>query len=72
MKANIGTIDKVFRTIIAGLFIVLYFTHTIEGVPGIILLLLAGVFLITGFISRCPLYTPLGINTIKTEKIRKP
>jgi hypothetical protein len=67
MKKNMGTIDKVIRILVAVVVAVLYFTHVISGTLGIILLVLAGVFVITSFISFCPLYTLLGINTTKKE-----
>ena len=69
MKKNIGTIDKTIRILLAALFIILFFTNTVTGLFGVILLVFAGVFLITSFVSSCPLYIPFGIKTIKTEKI---
>ena len=47
MKTNIGTIDKVIRIALAIVFAVLYFTGTVSGTMGIILLVLGGVFLLT-------------------------
>ncbi|MFI5144579.1 MAG: DUF2892 domain-containing protein [Ignavibacteria bacterium] len=70
MKKNMGTIDKTIRILLAIVFIFLFFTKTVTGVLGIILLVFAGIFLITSLVSSCPLYTPLGIKTIKTEKIK--
>lgn len=68
MKANIGTIDKVVRILAAVVILVLYFTGQISGTAAIILLILAGVFIITSFMSFCPLYFPFGISTRKKEK----
>ena len=67
MKKNMGTADKTIRIILAVLFAVLYFTGTVSGLLGIILLVLGIVFLITSFVSFCPLYTVAGINTSKTK-----
>lgn len=67
MKKNMGKADKILRILIGLLFLVLYITGTIGGVLGIILLILSVMFIVTGFISYCPLYHPLGINTIKKE-----
>ena len=63
MKNNMGTIDKVIRILIAALVIVLYFTHVISGTLAIILLIFAGIFILTSFLSFCPLYLPFGIST---------
>ena len=58
-----GTADRVIRLIIAAVIGVLYYTGTISGTLGIVLLVLAGVFVLTSFISFCPLYIPFGIST---------
>ncbi|GAB4114742.1 MAG TPA: DUF2892 domain-containing protein [Spirochaetota bacterium] len=65
MQKNMGTIDRLLRTIIAIVIIVLYFTGQITGTAAIILGILAVVFLLTSAVSFCPLYVPLKINTKK-------
>jgi len=65
MKKNMGTIDKVIRILVAVTIAILFFTEVITGTLGIILLVLAAVFVLTSLISFCPLYLPLGINTCK-------
>ncbi len=69
MKKNMGLVDKIIRFIVAALLAVLYFTNIITGTLGLVLLILAVVFLLTSFISFCPLYLPFGISTCsrKTE-----
>jgi hypothetical protein len=67
MKKNMGTIDKVIRILVAVVVAVLYFTHVISGTLGIILLILASVFVVTSVISFCPLYLPFGLSTRKKE-----
>jgi len=62
-----GTIDKVIRILVAVVIAVLYFTHIISGTLAIILLIVAGVFILTSLVSFCPLYTALGIKTTKKE-----
>ncbi|HEX7583152.1 MAG TPA: DUF2892 domain-containing protein [Prolixibacteraceae bacterium] len=68
MKKNIGSIDKVIRILVAVVFAVLFFTHVITGTLGIVLMVLAAVFVITSLISFCPLYWPFGINTGKSKE----
>jgi uncharacterized MAPEG superfamily protein len=63
MKKNMGSIDKVIRILVAVVFVALYFMEVVTGTLGIILLVLAVVFVLTSFISFCPLYMPFGINT---------
>ena len=67
MKKNMGTIDKVIRILIAVVVVVLYFTHVISGTLAIILLALSAIFIVTSFLSFCPLYLPLGLSTRKKE-----
>ena len=63
MKKNMGSADRIIRFLVAAVIAVLYFTGTIGGTLGLVLLILAGVFLLTSFISFCPLYAPFGIST---------
>lgn len=63
-----GNIDKIIRVLLAAVVAVLYFTGIVTGKLGIVLLVLAGVFVLTSLISFCPLYAPLGINTCPKNK----
>lgn len=65
MKKNIGAIDKVVRILVAIVIAGLYFANIISGTAAIILLIFAGVFILTSFISFCPLYYPFSISTRK-------
>lgn len=68
MKKNMGNIDKIIRILVAIVIAVLFFTNVISGTLGIVLLVLAGVFVLTSVISFCPLYTLVGINTCPKDK----
>ena len=63
MKKNMGTIDKVIRILVAIVIAVLYFTNQISGTTAIVLLIFACIFIVTSFISFCPMYYPFGIST---------
>ena len=65
MKANMGTIDRVVRTLASITVAVLYFTGRISGTVAIVLGLFATIFLLTSFVSFCPLYTLIGFSTEK-------
>ncbi len=67
MKKNMGTIDKIIRILVAVVVVALYFLNVISGTLAIILLVLAGVFILTSLLGFCPLYLPLGLNTGKKE-----
>ena len=60
--------DKLVRIIVAIVLIVLFTAGKISGTTGIVLLALSGIFVLTSFISFCPLYLPFGINTCKNKK----
>jgi len=68
MKKNMGIADKVIRILVAIVIAALFFTNVITGAWGIVLLVLAAIFLLTSFVSLCPLYLPFGIRTNKTQE----
>jgi hypothetical protein len=68
MKPNMGTIDKAVRIIAALAIVGLYFSGILPATVAIVLLVLAGVFILTSFMSFCPLYYPFGISTKKLDK----
>ena len=68
MKKNMGGADRVIRLILAAIFAALYFTGTVTGTVGIVLLALGGVFVLTSLVSFCPLYTIVGLNTCPVKK----
>jgi len=63
MKQNIGTTDKIIRILIAVIIAVLFFTGVVKGTAGIVLLIFAGVLVVTSLVSFCGLYTVLGFTT---------
>jgi len=67
MKKNMGGADRVIRIILAAIFAVLYFTGTIPGTLGLVLVILGGVFVLTSLVSFCPLYSIVGLNTCLTK-----
>ena len=67
MKTNMGNADRTIRVIMAAVIAILFFTKVIPGTLGIVLLALAGVFVLTSLISFCPLYLPFGISTCKKK-----
>jgi len=68
MQKNMGTADRTIRFLVAAIVVILYVTNVISGTLGIILLVVAGIFLLTSFISFCPLYTLLGLSTCPIKK----
>ncbi len=64
-----GSTDRIIRIVVAIILVALYFTGTVTGTLGIILLVLAGIFVLTSLVANCPLYSPFGISTCpKKEK----
>jgi hypothetical protein len=68
MKTNMGNTDRIIRVILALVFAALYFTGTVTGTWGTVLVVLGGVFLATSVISFCPLYAIFGINSCGRKK----
>jgi hypothetical protein len=67
MKKNMGGLDRVVRLIAAAVVAVLYYSGIIEGTLAYVLLALAGIFIVTSFVSFCPLYALVGFNTCKVK-----
>ena len=67
MKKNMGSLDKTLRILAAIAIAILYYAGMLSGAAALILGALAIVFVITSFLSFCPLYLPLGINTCKKK-----
>ena len=67
MKKNMGNLDRIIRIIAAIIFSALYFTGTVTGTFGTVLLVLGAIFLATSLISFCPLYTLFGANTCEKK-----
>jgi len=68
MKKNMGTADRIVRTLIAVVIGILLLNGTLSGLLGTILGLGAIVFLATSLFSFCPLYVPLKISTLKKDR----
>ena len=68
MKKNMGNSDKGIRIVIAIGIALLYYFNVIEGTLAYVLLALAIIFLLTSFVSFCPLYTLFGASTCKVKK----
>ena len=68
MKKNMSNADRLIRLIVAAVVGALYFTDIVTGVLGIVLLVAAGIFVLTSFISFCPLYAAFGLSTSSVKK----
>ena len=67
MKKNMGSADRIIRTVVAVVIATLYFTNIISGTVAIVLAVLGVVFILTSVVSFCPLYAIFGIKTCKVE-----
>ncbi|MCX6221660.1 MAG: DUF2892 domain-containing protein [Bacteroidia bacterium] len=67
MKKNMGNLDKGIRILIAAIIAILAYTKVLDGTLAIVLLILAGVFVLTSIVGFCPLYAVLGIQTNKKK-----
>ncbi|HEX5024521.1 MAG TPA: DUF2892 domain-containing protein [Agriterribacter sp.] len=68
MKRNMGSTDRIIRMILAVVVAFLYYTNTITGTFGIVLLVLAAVFVLTSVMGFCPLYKLAGLSTCPAKR----
>lgn len=62
-----GTLDRVIRIAVAAIVALLYFTHSISGGVAVVAGIFAIIFVLTSFISFCPLYVPFKISTRRKQ-----
>lgn len=62
---SVVIINRNIRVAIAVVIAILYFSGNLSGLTATILCILAVVFVVTGFIGFCPLYTVIGLSTRK-------
>lgn len=63
MTTNMGLADRAVRLIVAIALIILVTTNVIHGTLAVIGAVVSGIFFITSFMGRCPLYTVCRIST---------
>ena len=68
MKQNMGSADRIIRTILTVVIVVLYFTGQITGTAAIVLGIVAVVLLLTSSVGFCPAYFLFKISTKKEQK----
>ncbi len=67
MKKNLGSADRIIRILIAAVVVTLYALNIISGTWAIVLLIVSAVFVLTSFLSFCPIYWILGIKSLKNN-----
>lgn len=65
MKANMGTIDRIMRILLAISIGIAWYVGLISGVLAIVLGSIAVIFVLTSLVSFCPLYLPFGLSTLR-------
>ena len=63
-----GAPDRIIRLILAITMALLSLTGMVTSTAGIILLAIAGIFLLTSIVGMCPLYSLIGFNTCPPNK----
>ena len=68
MEKNMGGADRMIRFVVAAVIGILYWQKIIDGTLAYVLLALAAIFVLTSFVSFCPLYSLVGIKTCKVKE----
>ncbi len=63
-----GALDRFIRLVVALIIVVLFYRDILSSTIGVVLLVVAGIFTVTSFVSFCPLYSLVGLNTCKVKK----
>jgi hypothetical protein len=67
MKKNMSLFDRILRILIALTAVFLYYDKLVTGTAGIILLIVAGLILLTAVVGTCPLYYLFGTSTCQRK-----
>lgn len=63
MTINMASWDRIVRFVVALVFGYLFFTKMVSGAVGVVLLVIAIIFLLTSFVGFCPLYKVFNFST---------
>ena len=72
MTRNVGTVDRVVRTVLGLAAVVWAFSVGLSSAVGILLVGAAAVLLVTAAVGFCPLYRLLGISTAGSHHAARP
>lgn len=68
MKKNMGNADRVIRLILAAVLGYLFFSGTVVGALGYVLVALGAIFVLTSIVSFCPIYSLVGLSTCPVKE----
>ncbi len=68
MKKNMGGADRIIRFVVAAAIGLLYWRGIIDGTLAYVLMAVAVIFVLTSFVSFCPLYRIVNLNTCKVKQ----
>jgi hypothetical protein len=65
MTKNMGTVDRLLRSLVAVILLMLIVDGTLSGAIAVVLGIIAVAFLLTSALGYCPAYPPLKLSTRK-------
>lgn len=68
MQANMGSLDRGLRILVAVVVAILIATGMLSGTWAYVLGIIAVVFLLTSLVSFCPIYKLFGLSTNRTKQ----
>ena len=67
MKMNMGTTDRIIRTIIALVLAILYFMEYFTGIWSTVVIVVIILLVATSAVGSCPLYMPFKFSSMKKD-----
>lgn len=68
MKINMSYSDRIIRILLALAIGISYYASLISGTLAVVLLILGGILALTSIIGFCPMYSLLGLTSMKLQK----
>lgn len=67
MERNIGNADSIIRFVIATLVGILFINNLLPYKLGLVLMIVAVIFVITSYVGICPVYRLLGYTSLRPK-----
>ena len=67
MKRNVGATDRIIRIVVGVVLLLLGLLSPFDVALRVLILLIAGIALVTGLLGTCGIYALFGISTRKGE-----
>ena len=63
-QSDMGRMDRAIRITVGSIAVILYLSGVVSGIGGIVFMILGILFALSSMANFCPIYFPLGYNSL--------